>query len=156
MAYDDEEEDVDESGSSLRRKLEETLDKNRDLTTKLTGLTAKSLIEEHGHNLVKPEDLEGVDLSEMSDTAERLQQERSSQQADLARDMLARQGLAGDELDKAVTDFLSPEATGRGTAAHGRAREVAAIGGTAAPLVNPDALHGLDAIEFALGQKTSK
>ena len=152
MAFDDED-DVEESGSTLRRKLEEALDRNRELTTELTGLKAKSLIEEHGHSLVKPGDLESVDLSEMADVAERLQSERSDQQADLARDMLARTGLDGDELDKAVDDFLSPEGPSRGSAAHGRAREVAAIGGNAAPLVNPDALHGLDAIQFALEQK---
>ncbi len=152
---DDYDDDVEESGSTLRRKLEETLDKNRELTDELTGLRAKSLIEEHGHHLVKPDDLSGVELSEMADKAEALQQERTAQQADLARDMLARQGLAGEELDKAVADFLNP-ASGQTTAAHSRAREVAAIGGDPTPLVNPDALHGLDAIQFGLQQKASR
>ena len=39
---DDFEEDFEgESGSSLRRKLEETISENRQLTTQLTGLKAK-------------------------------------------------------------------------------------------------------------------
>ena len=105
---------VDESGSSLRQKLEETLEENRRITTELSGLKASSLIEEHGYGLVKLEDLDGVALDEMADTALKLQEERQVQQVDLARDMLARRGLDGADLDKAVEDFreviqLEPE-----------------------------------------------
>ncbi len=146
----DHDDDVEESGSSLRRKLEETLNENRALATELSGLKAKELIAEQGLGLVKPDDLVGVDLSEMADRASQLQQERATQQADLARDMLARRGLEGDELDQAVTDFLTPPEAPRDTAAHSRAREVAAIGGSAAPIRDTSNLMGLDAIEHAL------
>ena len=80
-------EDIEESGSSLRRKLEETLTRERQLTTELSGLKAKELITERGYGLVKVEDLVDVNLDEMSTKAEELQQERAGQQADLARDL---------------------------------------------------------------------
>ena len=150
---DDFEDDFEgESGASLRRKLEEAYNDNRQLTTQLTGLTAKELIQEHGYGLVKVEDLLDTKLDEMAERAEQLQAERSGQQTDLARDMLAKRGLVGAELDKAVEDFLAPVGTGD-VSAHTRTREVAAIGGTAAPLRETSGLMGLDAIEHALRTK---
>tara|TARA_B100000470_G_scaffold215097_1_gene197039 strand:+ start:595 stop:1053 length:459 start_codon:yes stop_codon:yes gene_type:complete len=150
---DDFEDDFEgESGSSLRRKLEETLTRERQLTTELSGLKAKELITENGYGLVKVEDLVDVDLDQMSTKAEELQQERSGQQVDLARDVLAKRGLVGAELDKAVEDFLAPVGTGD-VGAHTRTREVAAIGGTAAPLRETSGLMGLDAIDHALRTK---
>ena len=150
---DDFEDDFEgESGSSLRRKLEEAYNDNRQLTTQLTGLTAKELSQEHGYGLVKVEDLLDTKLDEMAERAEQLQAERSGQQTDLARDMLAKRGLVGAELDKAVEDFLAPVGTGD-VSAHTRTREVAAIGGTAAPLRETSGLMGLDAIEHALRTK---
>ncbi len=145
---------VDESGSSLRQKLEETLEENRRITTELSGLKASSLIEEHGYGLVKLEDLDGVALDEMADTALKLQEERQVQQVDLARDMLARRGLDGADLDKAVEDFLAPAGTNVSSAAHGRVKATSAIGGTAAPLRDTSTLVGLDAIEAGLREKT--
>ena len=150
---DDFEDDFEgESGSSLRRKLEEAYNDNRQLTTQLTGLTAKELIQEHGYGLVKVEDLLDTKLDEMAERAEQLQAERSGQQTDLARDMLAKRGLVGAELDKAVEAFLAPAGAGD-VSAHTRTREVAAIGGTAAPLRETSGLMGLDAIEHALRTK---
>ena len=128
-----------ESGSSLRRKLEETLTRERQLTTELSGLKAKELITEHGYGLVK-----------MSTKAEELQQERAGQQADLARDMLAKRGLQGVELDRAVEDFLAPGSGSGDAAAHTRAKEMSTVGGSSAPLRDASGLLGLDAIDHAL------
>ncbi len=138
----------EESGSTLRQKLESTLKENQELTSELSGLKAKELISEQGYGLVKPEDLTGVSLSEMAEKAEALQGERQAMQADLAKDMLAKRGLEGDELERAVNDFLAPEA--QDTAAHSRAREVAAVGGVSTPANNTQNLMGLDAIDAAL------
>jgi hypothetical protein len=138
----------EESGSTLRQKLESTLKENQELTSELSGLKAKELISEQGYGLVKPDDLTGVSLSEMAEKAEALQGERQAMQADLAKDMLAKRGLEGDELERAVNDFLAPEA--QDTAAHSRAREVAAVGGVSTPANNTQNLMGLDAIDAAL------
>ena len=151
--FDEFDEDVGESGSSLRRKLEETLTRERQLTTELSGLKAKELITENGYGLVKVEDLIGVALGEMDTKAEELQQERAGQQVDLARDMLAKRGLQGDELDRAVEDFLAPGSAPGDAAARTRAKERSAVGGSAAPLRDASSLMGLDAIEHALRTK---
>lgn len=149
MDFDgDDMDDVEESGSHLRQKLESTLKENKELTSELSGLKAKELITEQGYGLVKPEDLQGVNLSEMAERAEALQGERKVMQADLAKDMLAKRGLEGEELERAVNDFLAPES--QDTAAHSRAREVASVGGIATPSRNTDNLIGLDAIDAAL------
>ena len=140
--------DVEESGSHLRQKLESTLKENKELASELSGLKARELITEHGYGLVKPEDLQGVNLSEMAERAEALQGERQAMQADLAKDMLAKRGLEGDELERAVNDFLAPEA--HDAAAHSRAREVASVGGVSTPANNTQNLMGLDAIDAAL------
>ena len=108
-----------ESGSSLRRKLEETLTRERQ-------------------------------LDKMSTKAEELQQERAGQQADLARDMLAKRGLQGVELDRAVEDFLAPGSGSGDAAAHTRAKEMSTVGGSSAPLRDASGLLGLDAIDHAL------
>ena len=99
---------------------------------------------------MKLEDLDGVALDEMADTALKLQEERQVQQVDLARDMLARRGLDGADLDKAVEDFLAPAGSNVSSAAHGRVKATSAIGGTAAPLRDTSTLVGLDAIEAGL------
>jgi len=155
MPTDDYDEYETESGSSLRRKLEETISEKQELATELAGLKAKELIQERGYGLVKTEDLLDVDLNEMAERAESIQAERHDQQAYLARDILAKRGLTGEELDKAVEDFLAPPDTVGDVAAHSRTREVAAIGGTAAPIRNTENLMGLDAIDAAL-RRTAK
>ncbi len=141
--------DIEGNASQLRQKLESTLKENKQLTSQLSTLKANELITEHGYGLVKPEDLVGVNLSDMADKAEALQGERRALQAELAKDVFAKRGFEGSELDAAVSDFLSPESS-QDTAAHSRAREVAAVGGVAAPARNTDNLMGLDAIEAAL------
>lgn len=151
--YDDEVEE--ESGSSLRRKLEETISENRQLTAELSTLKAQEVISENGYGLVKVEDLLGVNLGEMTDKAGELQQERTNQQVDLARDMLAKKGYTGTELDQAVEDFLAPVASegNQDVAAHQRTRTVSAIGGNATPVNDNSGLMGLDAIDAALRGK---
>ncbi len=151
MADQYSDEDEDESGSTLRRRLEETLDKNRELSSELSGLKAQAIVQEHGYSLVKPEDLDGVTPDEMIERAEAVQQERLGERDALARDILSNRGLSGSELDQAVNDFLTPSESD--TSAYSRAKETSAIGGSAAPLRDPRSLHGLDAIEYALGQK---
>jgi len=152
--YDDDEV-TEETGSTLRRKLEETISENRQLTAELSNLKAQEVIAENGYSLVKVDDLLDVNLSEMTEKASLIQEERTNQQVDLAKDMLARKGYEGDELDKAVNDFLTPTQTPakQDVAAHQRTRTVSAIGGNATPVNDTTDLMGLDAIDAALRGK---
>ena len=144
---------VDESGSSLRQKLEDTLKENKELTTKLSGYEAGAVISDNGYDLVKPEDLENVKPSEMADRAKELHQERQTQQVELARQMLSRKGFEGEELDREVEAFLDVPA-GRDVAAHARVKETSSVGGSTAPVKDPRSLFGLDSIEAALAKQT--
>ena len=151
---DDDGQEVEESGSSLRQKLESTLQENKELTTKLSGYEAGAVINSNGYDLVKLEDLENVKPSEMADTAKALHEERQVQQVELARQMLSRKGFEGEELDREVEAFLDVPA-GRDVAAHARVKETSSVGGSTAPIKDPRSLFGLDSIEAAL-EKSAK
>ena len=144
---------VDESGSSLRQKLEDTLKENKELTSRLSGYEAGAVISDNGYDLVKPEDLENVKPSEMADRAKELHEERQTQQVQLARQMLSRKGFEGEELDREVEAFLDVPA-GPDVAAHARVKEASQVGGSTAPVKDPRSLFGVDSIEAGLARKT--
>ena len=152
--YDEDDgQEVEESGSSLRQKLEDTLKEKNELTRELSGLKADAIIKEHGLSLVKPDDLKGVKLSEMAETAQTLHSERQAQQVELAKEMLSRKGFEGEELDREVEAFLDVPA-GPDVAAHARVKEASSVGGSTAPVKDPRSLFGLDSIEAALAKQT--
>jgi len=151
--YADDDGQEQESGSSLRQKLETTLQENKELTSRLSGYEAGAVISDNGYDLVKPEDLENVKPSEMADRAKELHEERQTQQVELARQMLSRKGFEGEELDREVEAFLDVPA-GRDVAAHARVKETSSVGGSTAPVKDPRSLFGLDSIEAALSKQT--
>ena len=151
--YADDDGQEQESGSSLRQKLETTLQENKELTSRLSGYEAGAVISDNGYDLVKPEDLENVKPSEMADRAKELHEERQTQQVELARQMLSRKGFEGEELDREVEAFLDVPA-GRDVAAHARVKETSSVGGSTAPVKDPRSLFGLDSIEAALAKQT--
>ena len=150
--YADDDGQEQESGSSLRQKLEDTLKENKELTSRLSSYEAGAVISDNGYDLVKPEDLENVKPSEMADRAKELHEERQAQQVELARQMLSRKGYEGEELDREVESFLDVPA-GRDVAAHARVKEASQVGGTTAPVKDPRSLFGLDSIEAALAKQ---
>ena len=151
--YADDDGQEQESGSSLRQKLETTLQENKELTSRLSGYEAGAVISDNGYDLVKPEDLENVKPSEMADRAKELHEERQTQQVELARQMLSRKGFEGEELDREVEAFLDVPA-GRDVAAHARVKETSSVGGSTAPVKDPRSLFGVDSIEAALSKQT--
>ncbi|MBF83486.1 MAG: hypothetical protein CL489_03315 [Acidobacteria bacterium] len=159
MPFDDNDDISEMSGGTLRQKLEETLEQNKSLRTELTGLKAQEVIQQHGLSLVEPTDLDGVDIGQLEERAREIQEDRRGQQEKLARDLLAKRGYEGEELDRQVEDFLGPAPDSGSHAdaeAHDRARKVGAISGQPTPLNNPASLTGVQAIEWALENKPSK
>ena len=147
------------SGGALRQKLEETLDQNKSLSSELSGLKAQAVIQQHGLSLVEPTDLDGVDIGQLEQRALEIQEDRRGQQEKLARDLLAKRGLEGDELDRQVEDFLGPAPDSGSHAdadAFNRARQVGAMSGQPTPAINPEKLTGVQAIEWALENKPSR
>jgi len=147
------------SGGALRQKLEETLDQNKSLSSELSGLKAQAVIQQHGLSLVEPTDLDGVDIGQLEQRAQEIQEDRRGQQEKLARDLLAKRGYEGDELDRQVEDFLGPAPDSGSHAdadAFNRARQVGAMSGQPTPAINPEKLTGVQAIEWALENKPSR
>ncbi len=137
------------SGSVLRQKLEQALKENRTLKGDVASLRAERLISEKGLSLIKPEDLQGVDPDELEVKALALHKEREDQQLDGIRTVFRRKGLDGDDLEKAVADFVGPEA--EHDEALGRIRSTSSLAGAPVKLVNPENLHGEDLLKFAFG-----
>ena len=159
MPYDTDEDISEMSGGTLRQKLEETLEQNKSLRGELTGLKAQEVIQQHGLSLVKPTDLDGVDIGQLEERAREIHEDRRGQQEELARDLLARRGFEGDELDRQVEDFLGPapdSSSHTDAEAFDRARQVGAMSGQPTPAINPEKLTGVQAIEWALENKPSK
>ena len=147
------------SGGALRQKLEETLDQNKSLSSELSGLKAQAVIQQHGLSLVEPTDLDGVDIGQLDQRAQEIQEDRRGQQEKLARDLLAKRGYEGDELDRQVEDFLGPAPDSGSHAdadAFNRARQVGAMSGQPTPAINPEKLTGVQAIEWALENKSNR
>lgn len=137
-----------EGGKGLRRILEDAIAETREVRKENVRLRSRDVIQEQGLSLVKPEDLEGVSSDELVERAQAVQEERLSAQKDLARDVFARKGLEGEELDKAVEEFIAaPEGADD---AYQRVRSVASAGGTVVPVVDSTKLHGIDAIKAGL------
>jgi len=151
MPYDDDdEESQQESGSELRKKLEQALKGNVALTEQLAQFQAEKLVQEKGLTLVKPDDLKGVELGKLEERATALQAERQQLQADLLRDAFARQGYEGDALERMVGSTESP------AAALATARSMGRLDGTPVPAVDPSNLDPIGKMEYALSRRPKK
>lgn len=141
------EEHEEESGSSLRSRLEATLAVNRKLEDRVRASEAKAVIAEKGLSLVKPEDLEGVDLDKLEERATQIHNERHTQQSELLRKALESRGFEGDQVEDMVREALgqayseTPEAK-----AVERARTLGTVDSQPVPLVDDQNMHGQDAI----------
>src|SRR2546430_113840 len=92
----------DQNPGSLRAKLEETLAENRKLQDQVSGFRVREILMEKGLDLVSPEDLKGVDLGKAEARAQEIQAERTTQQENLVKGVLRKQGYGEDELDHLV------------------------------------------------------
>ena len=86
----------EESGGSLRRKLESEIAAKKELMNELAALKAKAVISEKGFDLVNPEDLKGVAPAEVEARAEALQQERLEVAQRYLGNVLGIQDVDGD------------------------------------------------------------
>ncbi len=109
--YGNEHADDEESGSSLRRKLESTLAQNKELTEQVATFKATQVISDNGFDLVNPTDLTGVPLDELEARAKALQEER----VEVAQRFLSeRLGVAEDQVTALLAgDTASKEAFDR-------------------------------------------
>jgi hypothetical protein len=141
-----------QGGRGLRHKLEETLSEVSGLKGELATYKAAELLKGEGLSLVKPEDLAGVtDPKQMKAKAEAIQKDRIEAQRILAKDLFAKQGLEGDELETAVeTLFASPSGQSVDKDSFNRLTQTVKATGSPTPATNLNDLHGTDAIVYGL------
>jgi hypothetical protein len=144
-------EETNESGGSLRAKLEQSLKSGAELAAEVAKYRAKDLISDKGLQYVTPEDLAGVGLNELETKALELEGVKKGQQEAAVRQAFKNKGLTGDELDRAVQELLGPPSDTE--AATDRIRQVGKIQGLP-PNRNDDTdLFGPSRIRAAFGSK---
>jgi len=147
-------------GGTLRRKLEEALEKNRQLEGLVTGYAAENTIRSEGFDLVKAEDLTGVPPDEIASKAKELQEQRYAERRSTVIDVLRGTGVAEGDLETQADAML------QGQLQVGASAEVdtqawsnalsMSQGGAPVPIVNQAELHGSDAIAYALAQNEAR
>ncbi len=123
-------EETNESGGSLRTKLETALTDNAAMAQQLGHYKAVDIISAKGYKNVTPEDLANVKLGEMEAKAAELEEANGVRQAAAVRAVLSQKGLSGDQLDAAVADLMGPPTNDNG-AALDRIRALGKVTGSA-------------------------
>lgn len=142
----------EEGGSGLRRKLEDALRQNAELTGKVALYEAGQLISEKGYTLVKPEDLSGVKPNELEAKAEALQQQREGERKSLVREMLAKKGYADAELDLAVDEWFAGEGFEADGSDFAEITEADSLGGRPVKRISPEQMSPLEKLEAGLSK----
>lgn len=123
-------EDRNETGGSLREKLEAALAQNAQLATEVASVRAEKLIAAKEFQFVTPEDLKGVKLDELEARATALEAAGAKTAEAALRRLFEKQGLDGDSLDAAVKDAIGPKTDEADAAAAARVRAAANVAGT--------------------------
>ena len=85
--------ELEESGSALRAKLEAALAEANQLRSQSASLLAEKVVRDEGLKYVKPEDLTGVDSSQLADKAREIEAARTAERNELLQSVLAENGL---------------------------------------------------------------
>lgn len=137
-------------GSKLRAQLEAALKSNKDMQAKLSTYEVREFLGGKQLDLVKPEELAGVDPTKWDETATRIQTERTEMQKDLLRRALTAQGLDQETVDQMVAGTVTSTAQADEAQAINRVRQAGSVAATPPLAVDPNKLHGLDAITAGL------
>lgn len=136
-----------EDAGTLREQLEEALAESKEARQELHRYKVREVLESEGFDLVKAEDLEDVKLSKVKDKAAEIQSQRQGQQEELLRKALEARGIEGEDLEDLVSGLRSRrDEEDEEVQALKRARQATGAPARPVPSVNPDKLHGYDAI----------
>lgn len=139
-----------ESGRSLRERLEAEIARNRRLEATLAQRVAQQF------KFVSAEDLSGVDVEELESKATEIEQRKAEERNQLLRSALEDKGLSADQLDEAVKRLVDGEQKSSSAepvtdAATARVASLGKLQGTT-PTTNPgDGLWGASKIRAAVG-----
>lgn len=149
------------SGKGLRAQLESTIAERDRYRAEVAELRAREVLRSGNFSFVGADDLKGVDPDKVEERAKALQEERAKVFRQGIEARFRQQGLTGEELDRAVEQFLdiqpSSEVSFDEQAAYSRARSAGAgASPTPPPLVNPEKMSAQEKIEHALRHAPSK
>jgi hypothetical protein len=145
-------EDGNESGGSLREKLEATIKERNALASELVGFKAQGLIAEKQWQHVTVEDLKGVKLTELETKGAELEAAKAALKESVLKEVLSKQGIDGEQLDEAIAQLVGKVAPADDTAATlARMRATAGIQGSAPGKIEQPGLFGASRIRAALG-----
>lgn len=149
--------DGEESGGSLRKKLEAALKENADFKGRLVTLEAQNLIREKGYKLITAEDLKEVGIEDLAKKAESLENERADMGKKALRQSLESRGLTGDVLEQTVAAAFGETEGEASQAALDRIREVGNTTGTPVSAVSVDTgATGMARVAQALAASNKK
>lgn len=147
-------------GGGLRKKLEETLKRNRELEGLVSTYAAENTIRSESLDLVKPEDLSGVPPEEIVSKAKELQEQRFAERRSTVIDVLRKTGISEVDLEAQADAMLQGDlqvAAQEQVDSEAWSRVLGVSqGGAPAPLVNQQELHGSDAIAYGLAQAEAR
>jgi hypothetical protein len=146
----------DESGGSLRQRLEEVVGKLKERDAELLTFKAEKLIQEKGFKHVTPGDLVGVSLKELEKKAAEIEEQNAGREEALLRKILSGKGLADDQLDSIVAGLLDDEKAQDKQASSAITSVIRSGGLPIADRVNDKELSGLDLIAAGLESKAKK
>jgi hypothetical protein len=157
VAFEDDDELGDEDATGLRKQLGKLGKENKALSEKLARFELKDMLTSKGFDLVKPDELVGVDVDQREKRAEELQTERRGMQEELLRKALGPMVEDTDALEGMVNDLLGKRSEQSEQAEQfGRAKELSGLESLQNPIVDPRQLHTEDAITYALSQKSQR
>jgi hypothetical protein len=142
--------DDQESGRSLRDRLEAEIARNKEIATRL----AQRVAQDFPH--VSAEDLAGVSPDELETKAAELNQLKKQEREDILRSTLEERGLSGEQLDVAVQKLVSGdgsavEAESSVDASTARVASLGKLQGTV-PSASTDGLWGASKIRAAVSK----
>jgi hypothetical protein len=143
-----------QDGKGLRKQLEAALAANRQLQEQLSTFQAEKVLSDKGFTLVKPEELKGVAPDQIEAHAQKLQTERAALQQELLKDALTKLGIEvdGDALEDVVAGAAPKNTETTEADAASRIRGLGRQDTRPVTPINPDKLHGFDAIRAGIEQ----
>ena len=136
-------------GGRLRAQLEEALQVNKQMKSKLTGYEVQAFLGSGQFDLVKPDDLSGVDPSKREETAKEIQADRQEQQRTLLKSALSKQGFDEETIEQMVNGEVAANPDQGAAEATQRIRDVGRFSAQPPPKVDMTRVTGIDAIRAA-------
>lgn len=137
-------------GGKLRAQLEAALKSNKELQGKLSTYEVREFLGGKKLDLVKAEELAGVEPTKWEETATRIQTERTELQQTLLRQGLAQKGFSEEDIESIVSGVVTSPTEVEEAKATDRVRQVGGLAATPPLPVDPSKLHGLEAIRAGL------